>query len=47
MLDFSVTNCLCHGHKVLFDKKLKLDHQKPLVIKLMVEVKVVTNLNRA
>ena len=39
MLDFSV--------KVLFNKKSKLDHQKPLVIKLIVEVTVVPNLNRA
>jgi len=35
MLDFSVTNCLCHGHIVLFYKKSKLDNQNPLVIKLL------------
>ena len=39
MLDFSV--------KVLFHKKLKVRSSKPLVIKLIVEVKVVPNLNRA
>ena len=47
MLDFSVTNCLCHGHIVLFYKKSKITSSKPLVIKLIVEVRVVPNLNRA
>ena len=39
MLDFSF--------KVLFHKKVKVRVSKPLVMKLIVEVKVVPNLNRA
>ena len=30
MLDFSVTNCLCHVHIVMLYKKSKFDHQNPL-----------------
>ena len=45
MLDDIVINCLCQGHIVL--SKVKVRSSKTLVIKLKVEVKVVSNLNRA
>ena len=37
----------CYSHKVLFRKQDKVRSSKPIVIKLIVEIKVVTNLNRA
>ena len=45
MLDFSVTN-LSWSHSFVLEK-VEVRSSKPLVINLIVEVKVVPNLNRA
>ena len=49
MLDINVIKFLkfCHSHIVLFYKYDKVRSSKPLVVKLIDEVKVVPNLNRA
>ena len=47
MLGVIVIDCLCHGHIVLFHRKSKIRSSELLVIKLIVEVKVVPDLNRA